>query len=50
MFVHISCSAFQIKVVLRVPAMMDEKSKQKAIEAVADVYGNHNELTNQSVH
>ncbi|CAN6302599.1 unnamed protein product [Urochloa humidicola] len=27
------------KVVLRVPAMTDDKTKQKAIEAVADIYG-----------
>uniref|UniRef100_A0A8R7P3R7 Uncharacterized protein n=1 Tax=Triticum urartu TaxID=4572 RepID=A0A8R7P3R7_TRIUA len=28
------------KVVLRVPTMTDDKAKQKAIEAVADIYGN----------
>ncbi|KAG2544143.1 heavy metal-associated isoprenylated plant protein 39-like isoform X2 [Panicum virgatum] len=27
------------KVVLRVPAMTDDKTKQKAMEAVADIYG-----------
>ncbi|KAG8073122.1 hypothetical protein GUJ93_ZPchr0006g43382 [Zizania palustris] len=27
------------KVVLKVPTMTDDKSKQKAIEAVADIYG-----------
>jgi hypothetical protein len=26
-------------VVLRVPAMTDDKTKQKAMEAVADIYG-----------
>lgn len=30
----------QQKVVLRVPTMTDDKIKQKAIEAVADIYGN----------
>lgn len=35
------CSAdSQQKVVLRVPTMTDDKAKQKAIEAVADIYGN----------
>jgi hypothetical protein len=29
----------QQKVVLRVPTMTDDKVKQKAIEAVADIYG-----------
>ncbi|XP_025797648.1 heavy metal-associated isoprenylated plant protein 39-like isoform X1 [Panicum hallii] len=29
----------QQKVVLRVPAMTDDKTKQKAMEAVADIYG-----------
>ncbi|KAL6659958.1 hypothetical protein ACP70R_002080 [Stipagrostis hirtigluma subsp. patula] len=29
----------QQKVVLRVPTMTDDKMKQKAIEAVADIYG-----------
>uniref|UniRef100_A0ACD5WI79 Uncharacterized protein n=1 Tax=Avena sativa TaxID=4498 RepID=A0ACD5WI79_AVESA len=29
----------QIKVVLRVPTMTDDKTKQKAMEAVADIYG-----------
>ena len=28
------------KVVLRVPAMTDDKTKQKAMEAVAEIYGN----------
>ncbi|KAF7051698.1 hypothetical protein CFC21_059912 [Triticum aestivum] len=27
------------KVVLRIPTMTDEKTKQKAMEAVADIYG-----------
>ncbi|KAE8784377.1 nucleolar protein 58-like isoform x1 [Hordeum vulgare] len=27
------------KVVLRIPTMTDDKSKQKAMEAVADIYG-----------
>ncbi|WVZ55144.1 hypothetical protein U9M48_005844, partial [Paspalum notatum var. saurae] len=27
------------KVVLRIPTMADDKTKQKAIEAVADIYG-----------
>jgi hypothetical protein len=31
----------QQKVVLRVPTMTDDKIKQKAIEAVADIYGNN---------
>lgn len=30
----------QQKVVVRVPTMTDDKIKQKAIEAVADIYGN----------
>jgi hypothetical protein len=30
----------QQKLVLRVPTMTDDKVKQKAIEAVADIYGN----------
>uniref|UniRef100_A0ACD5WR79 Uncharacterized protein n=1 Tax=Avena sativa TaxID=4498 RepID=A0ACD5WR79_AVESA len=29
----------QIKVVPRVPTMTDDKTKQKAMEAVADIYG-----------
>lgn len=29
------------KVVLRVPTMTDDKMKQKAMEAVADIYGKH---------
>jgi hypothetical protein len=31
----------QQKVVLRVPTMTDDKIKQKAIEAAADIYGNN---------
>jgi hypothetical protein len=29
------------KVVLRVPAMTDDRTKQKAMEAVADIYGKY---------
>ena len=31
----------QIKVVMKIMTMNDEKTKQKAIEAVADIYGNY---------
>ncbi|XP_068640566.1 heavy metal-associated isoprenylated plant protein 39-like isoform X2 [Aristolochia californica] len=30
---------FKQKVVIKLPAMADEKTKQKAIEAAADIYG-----------
>jgi hypothetical protein len=29
------------KVMLRVPTMTDDRTKQKAMEAVADIYGKH---------
>ena len=35
----------QIKVVLRVPTMNDDKTKQKAMEAVADIYGKHESIS-----
>jgi hypothetical protein len=31
------------KVVLRIPTMTDDKIKQKAMEAVADIYGKRNQ-------
>mgnify|MGYP006268199089 CR=1 FL=1 len=40
MFVHSLLGCRSQKVVLRVPTMTDDKVKQKAIEAVADIYGN----------
>ncbi|PKU84149.1 hypothetical protein MA16_Dca002661 [Dendrobium catenatum] len=39
MFCSLLLSETQQKIVLKILAMNDEKTKQKAIEAVADIYG-----------